>query len=332
VADHRGGRRHPGPTGLGHRRHADLRIGAHRAMRMALVHEPDVSPFGAVPELVRIDRGLEFAAGLPAGGVARLRVEAAIPVARHVIVSSCGSRPSALMPLVVAASTSCRRTACWDSQRSDARPVEADRCTGPVLVDVCPGNRQPPGPFGVGRVCGRGASPLPRAATRGCGSAGGSRDEVAVEVGGGRSLGVGGAAGSGRPVTSGKVLGNLFCRGLRLVPVSRPSARIRGTRMSAAPCVSRAQALPRGVAGPGSWGAPAPVAPRAHPPPCPPLRDPPSVCFHMTVFAFSVYRADRVEHPSNKIDSSNSRGVHRLRSARHSSLRHGGGCIKSVRE
>ncbi|MFC8898523.1 Mu transposase C-terminal domain-containing protein [Streptomyces cinereoruber] len=33
------------------------------AMRMALTHEPDVSPFGAVPEVVRIDRGLEFAAG-----------------------------------------------------------------------------------------------------------------------------------------------------------------------------------------------------------------------------------------------------------------------------
>ncbi|MER6018827.1 Mu transposase C-terminal domain-containing protein [Streptomyces anulatus] len=33
------------------------------AMRMALTHEPDLSPFGAVPELVRIDRGLEFAAG-----------------------------------------------------------------------------------------------------------------------------------------------------------------------------------------------------------------------------------------------------------------------------
>lgn len=32
------------------------------AMRMALVHESEVSPFGAVPELVRIDRGLEFAA------------------------------------------------------------------------------------------------------------------------------------------------------------------------------------------------------------------------------------------------------------------------------
>ncbi|WP_281154664.1 transposase [Streptomyces sp. HYC2] len=32
------------------------------AMRMALTHEPDISPFGAVPELVRIDRGLEFAA------------------------------------------------------------------------------------------------------------------------------------------------------------------------------------------------------------------------------------------------------------------------------
>ncbi|WP_236246927.1 Mu transposase C-terminal domain-containing protein [Streptomyces sp. CC210A] len=30
---------------------------------MALTHEPDVSPFGAVPEVVRIDRGLEFAAG-----------------------------------------------------------------------------------------------------------------------------------------------------------------------------------------------------------------------------------------------------------------------------
>ncbi|MFJ2863980.1 Mu transposase C-terminal domain-containing protein [Kitasatospora sp. NPDC087314] len=32
------------------------------AMRMAMVHEPAVSPFGAVPERVRIDRGLEFAA------------------------------------------------------------------------------------------------------------------------------------------------------------------------------------------------------------------------------------------------------------------------------
>lgn len=32
------------------------------AMRMALVHEPTVSPFGAVPAHVRIDRGLEFAA------------------------------------------------------------------------------------------------------------------------------------------------------------------------------------------------------------------------------------------------------------------------------
>lgn len=33
------------------------------AMRMALTHDPDLSPFGAVPERVRIDRGLEFAAG-----------------------------------------------------------------------------------------------------------------------------------------------------------------------------------------------------------------------------------------------------------------------------
>ncbi|MFF8035843.1 transposase [Streptomyces sp. NPDC016626] len=33
------------------------------AMRMALTHDPDVSPFGAVPERVRIDRGLEFAVG-----------------------------------------------------------------------------------------------------------------------------------------------------------------------------------------------------------------------------------------------------------------------------
>lgn len=33
------------------------------AMRMAMLHEPEVSPFGAVPERVRIDRGLEFAAG-----------------------------------------------------------------------------------------------------------------------------------------------------------------------------------------------------------------------------------------------------------------------------
>ncbi|MFE9827013.1 Mu transposase C-terminal domain-containing protein [Streptomyces sp. NPDC005791] len=33
------------------------------AMRMALVHDPGVSPFGAVPSRVRIDRGLEFAAG-----------------------------------------------------------------------------------------------------------------------------------------------------------------------------------------------------------------------------------------------------------------------------
>ncbi|MFF1873198.1 Mu transposase C-terminal domain-containing protein [Kitasatospora herbaricolor] len=32
------------------------------AMRMALVHEPGLSPFGAVPERVRIDGGLEFAA------------------------------------------------------------------------------------------------------------------------------------------------------------------------------------------------------------------------------------------------------------------------------
>ncbi|MFI5773657.1 Mu transposase C-terminal domain-containing protein [Streptomyces sp. NPDC051658] len=32
------------------------------AMRMAMLHDPDVSPFGAVPERVRIDRGLEFAA------------------------------------------------------------------------------------------------------------------------------------------------------------------------------------------------------------------------------------------------------------------------------
>ncbi|MET9694940.1 Mu transposase C-terminal domain-containing protein [Streptomyces sp. NPDC006514] len=32
------------------------------AMRMALVHDPEVSPFGAVPARVRIDRGLEFAA------------------------------------------------------------------------------------------------------------------------------------------------------------------------------------------------------------------------------------------------------------------------------
>ncbi|MFC9817411.1 transposase family protein [Streptomyces virginiae] len=33
------------------------------AMHMALTHGPGVAPFGAVPELVRIDRGLEFAAG-----------------------------------------------------------------------------------------------------------------------------------------------------------------------------------------------------------------------------------------------------------------------------
>ncbi|MCX4529885.1 transposase family protein [Streptomyces sp. NBC_01551] len=32
------------------------------SMRMAMVHDPAVSPFGAVPERVRIDRGLEFAA------------------------------------------------------------------------------------------------------------------------------------------------------------------------------------------------------------------------------------------------------------------------------
>ncbi|MEV8334298.1 hypothetical protein [Streptomyces niveus] len=32
------------------------------AMRMAMLHEPGLSPFGAVPERVRIDRGLEFAA------------------------------------------------------------------------------------------------------------------------------------------------------------------------------------------------------------------------------------------------------------------------------
>ncbi|GGV45261.1 hypothetical protein GCM10010293_53150 [Streptomyces griseoflavus] len=32
------------------------------AMRMAMLHEPDLSPFGAVPERVRIDQGLEFAA------------------------------------------------------------------------------------------------------------------------------------------------------------------------------------------------------------------------------------------------------------------------------
>jgi putative transposase len=33
------------------------------AMRMALTHEPDLFPFGAVPERVRIDRGLEVASG-----------------------------------------------------------------------------------------------------------------------------------------------------------------------------------------------------------------------------------------------------------------------------
>ncbi|MFD7258403.1 Mu transposase C-terminal domain-containing protein [Streptomyces sp. NPDC059874] len=33
------------------------------AMRMALLYDPEVSPFGAVPSKVRIDRGLEFAAG-----------------------------------------------------------------------------------------------------------------------------------------------------------------------------------------------------------------------------------------------------------------------------
>ncbi|WP_331718491.1 Mu transposase C-terminal domain-containing protein [Streptomyces virginiae] len=32
------------------------------AMRMAMLHEPEASPFGAVPERVRIDQGLEFAA------------------------------------------------------------------------------------------------------------------------------------------------------------------------------------------------------------------------------------------------------------------------------
>jgi len=33
------------------------------AVRMALVHDPDRGPFGAIPARVRIDRGLEFAAG-----------------------------------------------------------------------------------------------------------------------------------------------------------------------------------------------------------------------------------------------------------------------------
>lgn len=32
------------------------------AMRMAMAYEPEVSPFGSVPERVRVDRGLEFAA------------------------------------------------------------------------------------------------------------------------------------------------------------------------------------------------------------------------------------------------------------------------------
>ncbi|MFB7467077.1 transposase family protein [Streptomyces sp. NPDC056224] len=43
------------------------------AMRMAMLHEPGISPFGAVPERVRIDCGLEFAAdavGAALGGLA----------------------------------------------------------------------------------------------------------------------------------------------------------------------------------------------------------------------------------------------------------------------
>ncbi|MEU0256533.1 hypothetical protein ABZ299_29555 [Streptomyces sp. NPDC006184] len=52
------------------------------AMRIALTHKPDVSPFGAVPELVPIDRGLEFAAGTGVGGEAPGGRLPAVPAAR----------------------------------------------------------------------------------------------------------------------------------------------------------------------------------------------------------------------------------------------------------
>ncbi|MFE7235933.1 Mu transposase C-terminal domain-containing protein [Streptomyces sp. NPDC057596] len=44
------------------------------AMRMAMLHEPEISPFGAVPEFVRIDRGLEFAADDVEGALGTLAV------------------------------------------------------------------------------------------------------------------------------------------------------------------------------------------------------------------------------------------------------------------
>jgi len=45
------------------------------ALRMAMVHEPERGPFGAVPTLVRIDRGLEFAAAAVHQALAALCVD-----------------------------------------------------------------------------------------------------------------------------------------------------------------------------------------------------------------------------------------------------------------
>jgi putative transposase len=45
------------------------------AVRMALVHDPDRGPFGAVPDRVRIDRGLEFAAEAVRDAFAALSIE-----------------------------------------------------------------------------------------------------------------------------------------------------------------------------------------------------------------------------------------------------------------
>jgi len=45
------------------------------AVRMALVHDPARGPFGAVPERVRIDRGLEFAAEAVRDAFAALSID-----------------------------------------------------------------------------------------------------------------------------------------------------------------------------------------------------------------------------------------------------------------
>jgi putative transposase len=45
------------------------------AVRMALVHDPARGPFGAIPAQVRIDRGLEFAAGAVRDAFAALSID-----------------------------------------------------------------------------------------------------------------------------------------------------------------------------------------------------------------------------------------------------------------